>query len=572
MLNELAYKGEIHSFDLLTMECVANANSNITKSTPNETIAQMQLMFSEMQLPRKYGITREALKSLYDHSFDGDLDFAALSVCDVILNNGVILSHWGKAHVIKDETSSICAPIEIDGKRYYAVLISGRNNKGFKYPYAMRVFSDEYIKNELLEIYRTSPQNEMIPRQNADFQKFAANLLINYIINNSDLSFLSNIEQNNNAEQDNSSIKTQDNNKENINCNKNIMYKNKQDKGMNNKVRLTEKQLHSVIKESVTKILNEIGNYKQPKRKFDPNRYNGGGRADIEGGLPMNFEHDNDDPSEYRDYFGKHDKMYEDTDYTWEYDYADKNGKGIGGKHKEPKKNPLKIDYKDGDTLPNGFIKKGDYAVHPRLADTQLHQIVKESINSVLNEAYNTRQYANLAGQANGALNTFGGKIKGLFNPKWKARKQRQEKLFGRGGDSYYNRVGSSAMADNTENSSYQHDYFFNRYNNERRGENPYEIERSQYNMPNAFDIQHGKQDGQTMSRQEFRNKYGINGQNIEGYDDVGYENSSLNNAYQQGRNVAMGKYKDGEKTYGGTPLNGTGTRNGAFQHYGEDE
>lgn len=244
MLHELAYKGEIHSFDLLTMECVANTNSNISKSTPNETIAQMQLMFSEMQLPRKYGITREALKSLYDHSFEGDLDFAALSVCDVILNNGVILSHWGKAHVIKDETSSICAPIEIDGKRYYAVLISGRKKNGLQYPYAMRVFSDEHIRNELSEIYRTSPQNEIIPRQNANFQKFAANLLLNYIIDNSDLSFLSNNNQNNNVEQDNST--TISNNQENLKENMKT-----------NKIKLTESQLHKVIKESVKKVLNE---------------------------------------------------------------------------------------------------------------------------------------------------------------------------------------------------------------------------------------------------------------------------------------------------------------------------
>lgn len=69
-------------------------------------------------------------------------------------------------------------------------------------------------RNELSEIYRTSPQNEMIPRQNADFQKFAANLLINYIINNSDLSFLSNNSQNNNVEQDGAT--TIANNQENI--------------------------------------------------------------------------------------------------------------------------------------------------------------------------------------------------------------------------------------------------------------------------------------------------------------------------------------------------------------------
>ena len=88
--------------------------------------------------------------------------------------------------------------------------------------------------------------------------------------------------------------------------------------------------------------------------------------------------------------------------------------------------------------------------------------------------------------------------------------------------------------------------------------------------MPNAFDIQRGKQDGETISKQDFRGEYGVNGKNIEGYDDVAYENSSLNNAYNIGRNAAMGKNK-GAKASGGYRLDGTGTQNGAFQHYGKD-
>jgi hypothetical protein len=196
-------------------------------------------MFKNIALPKGYGITRESLKSLYDHSFDGDIDFAALSVISDILSKGIILSHWADAHTIVDKTSVIAAPIEINNERHYAVLISGKKKSEFKYPYVMRVFSDAYIKDELLNIYRTSPQGVTTSRQNADFQKFAANLLINYILNNSDLSFLTTNSAN---------TQNNDNNQQQINCNRN----------MNKKlIRLTEQDLHKIVKESINRILKE---------------------------------------------------------------------------------------------------------------------------------------------------------------------------------------------------------------------------------------------------------------------------------------------------------------------------
>lgn len=239
MLQELSYRKKIPSVDILTMECVASCNTTITKSDPKTTIGQLSAMFKNIALPKGYGITRESLKSLYDHSFDGDIDFAALSVITDILSKGIILSHWADAHTIVDKTSVIAAPIEINNERYYAVLISGKKKSEFKYPYVMRVFSDAYIKDELLNIYRTSPQGVTTSRQNADFQKFAANLLINYILNNSDLSFLTTNSAN---------TQNNDNNQQPINCNRN----------MNKKlIRLTESDLHRIVKESVNRILKE---------------------------------------------------------------------------------------------------------------------------------------------------------------------------------------------------------------------------------------------------------------------------------------------------------------------------
>lgn len=210
-----------------------------------------------------------------------------------------------------------------------------------------------------------------------------------------------------------------------------------------------------------------------------------------------------------------------------------------------------------------------------RLSESQLRTIVRENIEDILNEAYNQYQYAHLAGQANGALSTLGGKIKGLFNPKWKARKQRQEKLFGNEGDSWHNVVGSHSRADISD-SLYDYDYFNNAYNHKLRGKRPYEITRTQYDRvrrPNGgYDLENGGRNGQTMPRKDFSEKYGFRGKNIKGADDVAWDNSMLNSAYEFGRNAAMGKYKKGAKTSGGTSLTGTGTRNGMFQYYGEED
>ena len=327
-----------------------------------------------------------------------------------------------------------------------------------------------------------------------------------------------------------------------------------------NRIRLTESQLHKAIKESVYKVLNEIscgGTSKQG------NHYD-----NWDGGFGDNWSDE-----QWSEYEKKRAEKYKDMPNR---DYFNES-KGFANKEQSKmmdwKKKRTDVFYdKEGKPISKKYTPRDKDGIPKpiKVRESQLRNIIKESINIVLQEAYNSVQYANLAGQANGALNSFGGKVKGFFNPQWKARKQRQEKLFAKGGDSQYNRVGSSAIANNTPNSSYQHDYFTNQYNQKRSGEAPYEIQRSQYDMPNAFDIQRGKQDGETISKQDFRGEYGVNGKNIEGYDDVTYENSSLNNAYNIGRNAAMGKNK-GAKASGGYRLDGTGTQNGAVQHYGKD-
>ena len=62
-----------------------------------------------------------------------------------------------------------------------------------------------------------------------------------------------------------------------------------------------------------------------------------------------------------------------------------------------------------------------------RLTESDLHRIVKESVNKILTEVLDTtdsiKSFYNNKGEK---LNSPKSKIKGILNPKWKERKKRQ--------------------------------------------------------------------------------------------------------------------------------------------------
>lgn len=80
-----------------------------------------------------------------------------------------------------------------------------------------------------------------------------------------------------------------------------------------------------------------------------------------------------------------------------------------------------------------------------RLTEGDLHRIIKESVNNILNEVLDEPtehdEAYRLAGAAKGATETLGGKLKGMINPKWKERKQRQYELFADRGEELRNKL-----------------------------------------------------------------------------------------------------------------------------------
>ena len=117
-----------------------------------------------------------------------------------------------------------------------------------------------------------------------------------------------------------------------------------------------------------------------------------------------------------------------------------------------------------------------------RLTENDLHQIIKESVQNIISEVLNDPvahedAYA-LAGAAKGATKTLGGKIKGMFNPAWKARKERQYNTFADRGEELRNRLQTINKGNPNYNDSEEVDNDIaarnNGYNNPRRAAKQY--------------------------------------------------------------------------------------------------
>ena len=218
----------------------------------------------------------------------------------------------------------------------------------------------------------------------------------------------------------------------------------------------------------------------------------------------------------------------------------------------------------------NGWGVRDQQAAIKTMGEDVYQQALQHLNGGYMNEAYSQPQYANLAGQANGALSTWGGKIKGIFNPQWKARKQRQEKLFGNtavGLGNHNSVVGNEDFNDPYLQQSNKYDYDnYHNYFTKNDKENPFVIRRGQWNDGGFGKTYYGPKHNQTITRRDLLQKHAYNDLNSEQYQDnasdLAHSNYTLNAAYRNGRSAAMGNTT--EKNHG------TGTQNTNFQRNGE--
>ena len=212
-----------------------------------------------------------------------------------------------------------------------------------------------------------------------------------------------------------------------------------------------------------------------------------------------------------------------------------------------------------------------------RLTESDLRRVINESVKRIISEDLTQQQYAHLAGQADGALSSFGGKVKGFFNPKWKQRKERQRREFSNastelGGKHIVpnsTRNVSNKFYDNPMNSDSYSDFYTHSF---RRGggENPYEIKRLQGRLHPTEPNEYGPKHGEIKSREELKgdvqNHYGyLRDEHPEAYsdemervNDFTNDNYMLNSVYNNGRMTGRGQ--KGE----------TGTRSAYFKNLGK--
>lgn len=231
-------------------------------------------------------------------------------------------------------------------------------------------------------------------------------------------------------------------------------------------------------------------------------------------------------------------------------------------------------------TLKESLIK----ALNEEMREAQLHQIIRESVATVINEAYSDAQYAHLAGQANGALNSFGGRLKGMFNPKWKNRKERQmrnfanqatnqnlgyEKSSTRGGDHNDGYAAYRMPGDNYQfNKGGQADYISNRFN-QKNSKSPFEMTRhhAYITADGSYRAMDNNNDVYSMGKTQNIAKQHADNNEWDKYDQMQNlrdSNAMLNTAFQRGQQARKGKtYKTAG---GGTYTNGTGTSSSAFK------
>lgn len=211
-----------------------------------------------------------------------------------------------------------------------------------------------------------------------------------------------------------------------------------------------------------------------------------------------------------------------------------------------------------------------------KINESQLRKLIAESVREALLEAYSDSQYAHLAGQASGALDSFGGKVKGFFNPEWKKRKQRQLKKFAdqatgnpfnrysstEGGENNY---GRSSYNLNDTDGYWSHDFISNRYNPDLSDkDHPFVMQRSQGRFDKDGNYASGLRDDDVYSTKDMYNIANNDRKSINRASNVTLGNSELNNNFRRGRDAAKGKKTT--RNLKGTFSNTTGTKGDYFK------
>ena len=356
MLLEMAVYQES---DVFAMNPIANVDSAaVSNLEGKEYIRFVWNEISSNQINSKYTLSESILRTIYSHHCVGrNLRKAALLALAEGLNYGKVIASWGEGHNKSQKTGMIGAPIMIDGVKYLLCVTTMRNRNHVIKPYAITL--KDANGNNVEE--KTVVGNNLVHDSNNGDSTSGNNRLSTITASHHTNTPLS------------SNAKVQQNIQTNKQNNENIQYYS-----MNNKVRLTEKQLHSVIKESVHKLLNEIscGGTSKQGNPYD----------NWDGGFGDNWSDE-----QWAEYEKKRAEKYKDIPNR---DYFNES-KGFANKEQSKmmdwKKKRTDAFYdKDGKPISKKYTPRDKDGIPKpiKIKESQLHNIVKESINKVIQEGW----------------------------------------------------------------------------------------------------------------------------------------------------------------------------------------
>ena len=208
----------------------------------------------EIETP--YLINMQSVGEIYSHHCVGrNKRKAAMTVLPVILNKALVVKPWRNGHDKHLKTGMVAAPILIDGEKYLCGVTLKKNLKNKITPMAitlkdkdLKVVDEEKVIGNICvhdnsngnSAFGNDHYGDAVTSQDAKFPFPNAKLLNN--------SLLTKQNERNNAEDTKNNIKTE-----------NIRYKMKQ------KIRLTEGDLHRIIRKHIRHILRESADSVSPQ-------------------------------------------------------------------------------------------------------------------------------------------------------------------------------------------------------------------------------------------------------------------------------------------------------------------
>lgn len=207
-------------------------------------------------------INKKAIQDLYYHYMGGnEIKKSSILAIPSVYKCGIVIQPWRKGHNKKQDTGVMAAPISINGTKYICCIVTEKNKK-IEYPYAIRLFDLKQIEELICNnIVRDGSETTSLSSDKAKSNPLTvAKVLQKYLIakkneeNNAFAPYRDDLRHMQSYQNGWGSATQAE-----INWwrNKNIGEGKQQKQSPGVIIRLTESDLHRIVKESISRILCE---------------------------------------------------------------------------------------------------------------------------------------------------------------------------------------------------------------------------------------------------------------------------------------------------------------------------